>query len=390
MITIGKQSSKKLEENFSRGYKYLLNGRFDKAEQYLKRCGNYKEALLDLATCYLHKMQFDKVREALLLAIDPKTPHLNGSYSSIYVKGLTNIGLLEYYLENDSDALAYYREGLETAEFNLIWNYCTVRLRQYCSNKYDDLKFCWQLYETRFKGNTAVILGGSPNWTGGYVESITVLAEQGVGDCIMFARYLPELKKYCDRLVIQCEESVNDIYAGYETRNETGYDTTHAVPFGSLGNLLDYIPDGEWIGGGGSGSMIGCVWQSNRPHANNRLRCCDVEHMLKLGDVGSLGPDCIDPRMPRLPSSTWGETMQTLRGLKCVVTIDSAIAHLCGAMGVKCYVLMPLYNSDFRWGDSSMGHNNKWYKSVTVIRNPGSWDLAFKELNKCLKSADLI
>jgi tetratricopeptide (TPR) repeat protein len=386
MKIIGKRSSNQYIENFNRGYRYLTNGKLDKAIASFKKAGRNRETLLNLGVAYMHNMQYDLARK--VLEESRTAAGLDGKKYDDYINAILNLGLIEYHTENDDLAVMIYREGLEKGfDFDLVYNYANARLRQYCSDKYDDLKYCWQLYESRFQICNAVTLAAKTNWTGGHVESITVLAEQGIGDCIMFARYLPELRKYCDRLVVQCESGLNCVFSGYEVNNTNKIDTTHAIAFGSLGNLLDHIPDGEFIGGGNSGDTIGCVWKSNNKHSNNIFRNCTEERFLSLGNVGSLGPDCVGV-MPRLPSSTWAETMQTLRGLKCVVTIDSAIAHLCGAMGVKCYVLMPLYNSDFRWGDSSMGYNNKWYKSVTVIRNPGSWDLAFKDLKQCLKLAD--
>jgi hypothetical protein len=68
-----------------------------------------------------------------------------------------------------------------------------------------------------------------------------------------------------------------------------------------------------------------------------------------------------------------------------VITVDTALAHLCGACGIECWVLMPLNTPDFRWGDSSMGAKNIWYDSVRVIRNPNSWEKVFEEVNSLLR-----
>jgi hypothetical protein len=46
---------------------------------------------------------------------------------------------------------------------------------------------------------------------------------------------------------------------------------------------------------------------------------------------------------------------------------------------------MPLHDSDFRWGDSSMGFDNVWYSSVKVIRNPGTWEEALDIVSKLLE-----
>jgi hypothetical protein len=332
--------------------------------------------------------EYALAEKVLLEANKKEVKFLNGKTSSSYSDALCNLGLLKYHTEDDLAAIDYYRDGLEdNFTFDLAWNYGNARLRQYCSRKFSDLKFCWQMYETRFQIGNAVVLGDRVNWTGGFVDSITVLAEQGIGDCIMFARYLPYLKQYCNKVVVQCEPELNFLYENPSNNNKI--ETTHAVASGSLGNLLDYIPAGDWIGGWTGGTdIIGCVWKSNNNHSNNTLRNTTADRMLGLGNIMSIGPDCNDERIPKLPSSTWKETYESLKTVKCVVTIDSAIAHLCGAMNVPCYVLMPLRNTDFRWGDSSMGYDNLWYKSVKVIRNPNSWDTTFERVRECLKLAD--
>lgn len=322
----------------------------------------------------------DKAIGLLEKATYQSTPYLQIGRKGPYKEALSNLGLLYYYKEDDAAALDAYRSAMEELgndelSYSLLWNYNSVRLRQYFSDKYDNLKFCWQMYETRFRIPGKVTTSSVPNWTGGKVESITVLAEQGIGDRIMFARYLTELSKYCDKLVVQCEPELNPIFRDYEISNVNEVRTTHSIAFGSLGNLLNYVPPGEWLGGWKGGKGIGVVWHTNNVH-NNKTRNVGVNEILKLskyGNLYSLGPDSVDGRIERLPSSTWKETMESLRGLELVVSIDTAIVHLCGAMGVPCLLLMPLKDGDWRWGDSSMGENNKLYKSVKVVRNPGNW-----------------
>ena len=59
--------------------------------------------------------------------------------------------------------------------------------------------------------------------------------------------------------------------------------------------------------------------------------------------------------------------------LDLVITVDSAVAHLAGAMGRPCWLLLPRIGADWRWLAES--ESARWYTSVTVIRQatPGSW-----------------
>jgi ADP-heptose:LPS heptosyltransferase len=82
----------------------------------------------------------------------------------------------------------------------------------------------------------------------------------------------------------------------------------------------------------------------------------------------------------------WEATIKYLEGIDIVVTIDSSMAHLCGSLGKPCIVLMPLFDSDFRWGDSSMGTKNVWYDSVKVIRNDNNWEKVFDSVERELSA----
>ena len=69
-----------------------------------------------------------------------------------------------------------------------------------------------------------------------------------------------------------------------------------------------------------------------------------------------------------------------------VVSVDTSLVHMCGSLGRECWMLQPLKETDFRWGDSSMGEDNIWYPSVRIIRNPGSWTQTFKIIMDKLKN----
>jgi hypothetical protein len=375
----------------SRAINYLKNGRYSKALAVVEkeiRQNPSKEAYMTLG-CVLMGLDRDYEAMSAFHTAIYGSKYLNKNFSGLYTEAMCNYGMLHYYYEKDAAALEIYKEGIESKPtWDLMWNAANVMLRMYMSGKYANLKMCWQMYESRFRCSEAVKLGSIPNWTGGvHVDSITVLAEQGIGDAIMFGRYLPEVAKWCSELVIECEESVNCIFSKYKTRNFNGFDTTHAIPMCSLGNLLDDIPAGDWLGGwvGGSSNIIG-VWQSLQKHNNVRYRNCSIDGLLKAGIKCSLGPDCQDERIPHLPSDNWEETIESLKTAKLVVSVDTAVVHLCGAMGVPCLALMPLKNSDWRWGDSSCGENNLWYKSVRVIRNPNNWDYVYKKVGEIVRS----
>ena len=58
--------------------------------------------------------------------------------------------------------------------------------------------------------------------------------------------------------------------------------------------------------------------------------------------------------------------MGAVKGLDLIVCVDTSIAHLCGAMGIPCIVLIPKIGIDWRWGE--LGENCIWYSSVRFAR----------------------
>ena len=83
-------------------------------------------------------------------------------------------------------------------------------------------------------------------------------------------------------------------------------------------------------------------------------------------------------------SNDWLTTIKAVEQLKVVVTADTAMAHLCGALGKACIVVLNC-PCDWRWGQH--GNSCRIYKTVFVARcpTPGDWKTALKEVNNCLE-----
>jgi ADP-heptose:LPS heptosyltransferase len=64
-------------------------------------------------------------------------------------------------------------------------------------------------------------------------------------------------------------------------------------------------------------------------------------------------------------------TAAIMEQMKCIVTVDTAVAHIAGAMNLPCYVLLP-YLPDWRWGVA--GDATKWYDSVKLVRQAKAGD----------------
>jgi hypothetical protein len=394
------------EENyklFQRGLKYCEKNP-DKAipllKQFLKEC-DCKEAWLNLAVAYKHKGNLKVAGECLLKANDEKIPYSDGTFAKAYPTALNNLGLIAHSLEDDATAEQFYKAclAIEPLNYDCLWNLSVVKLKNYCSDMGGNLSECWRLYNYRFKRTGADPLKNAKEdlklWNGlDKVKSIVCLSEQGMGDSIMYGRYLEKLKEYCDEVWIQCDPSLNYIFSDYNTCVDVrDSDATHGIPIGSLGSIMDYIPSSPWLAEKRvveehSGLRIGCVWAGNKKHINDKNRSITPFFFNKLrkhGELCTIGPASgPEPGFTHLDGNSWKETIENLGKLDLVITVDTSIAHMCGSLGMPCWVLMPLVDTDFRWGNSTMGFKNVWYPSISVFRNPGNWIEVFNNVERAL------
>ncbi len=74
------------------------------------------------------------------------------------------------------------------------------------------------------------------------------------------------------------------------------------------------------------------------------------------------------------------DTALAIDNLDYIISVDTSVVHLSGAMGKPTFVLLP-YNPDWRWGLE--GNKTEWYDSVTLFRQKeiNDWDTVFTELN---------
>jgi hypothetical protein len=174
-----------------------------------------------------------------------------------------------------------------------------------------------------------------------------------------------------------------DIFSDYET-TEYIIDADFSIPICSLARYFDLVP-GDWLrnkfSAGGKGGLI-VEWAGNPGHNNDRNRSCGAEYFLDLpGPKYNLRPGAKVPvGITAVNSTSWAETASWLLSADLVISVDTSLVHMCGSLGVECWLLQPLKETDFRWG--RIGTSNIWYDSVKVIRNPGSWKHVFSTVKE--------
>lgn len=220
-----------------------------------------------------------------------------------------------------------------------------------------------------------------PEWDGGPLEgrSILVWGEQGLGDEIMFARFVPELRRRgAARITLACRGTHHRAFA--QLRADLLIDhmaerisvPRHDLwaPLASLplrlrvtpqslsGEPYLAAPEGVRRAGG-----IGLVERGNprNPHDADR----------------SAPPGALQQAVPTgLPLEPVGDTLASLAQLAeldLLVTVDTSWAHMAGALGIACWLLLPFRNLDWRWLRD--GETTPWYGSLRLYRQPapGDW-----------------
>lgn len=381
--------------DFNRGTKYLHAGKYTKAISCFKkqaRTNSFKELWLNMGTAYRH-IDPSRVLECYLKAARDDVPFANGSFGP-YTLAYNNIGLHAYAEGKDAEAIEFYTAALTIDPLygEAVWNYANAELRS------TNCVSGWDKYEYRFNrgvGSTAIDTS-LPTWDGQTRgDCIVVLSEQGLGDKIMFGRYLSCLKEYFTEVVIVCHESLDCIYAPYKcVRNSSGYNLT--IPICSLARIFGIVSE-RWLDGKfpkytfpTSGLNIGVCWSGSKTHANDHNRSCSSHYMSELcayGNLYSLNPDAGSARsVTALKPKDWAETASYLLGLDLVVSVDTSIVHLAGTLGVPTIMVQPLRETDFRWGNGKQP--NVWYNSVICVANNNNWDTTFanvKEIMSCMK-----
>lgn len=387
-------------QNYNRATKYLEKGNPEKALQFYKRQlkdYGFKECYLNMGNSYRLLGNDPEAIKCYLKASALDTPFSDNTFGA-YDNALGNLGLLEYTYGNDDAAIAYYTAALEKnpLHFDSIWNYANALLRKHCSLEDVDSVAAWKSYEYRFKRTNATRVDRSIRTWNGITsgKSIVVLAEQGMGDKLMFGRYIHCLRDYFAEIWVQCPVDMEAVFSEYLVCQEIP-DVECSIPICSLAGIFGTVQD-AWLRDkfgarkfAGDRLKIGIEWAGSDTHSNNKYRSVPSSSFLDLlefGDLYSIRPGAESVRgVTALNSSSWAESAEIVNGLDLIISVDTSIVHLAGSLGRECWMLQPLKETDFRWGNNSMGEKNIWYDSVRVIRNHGSWANVFAEVRARLE-----
>jgi hypothetical protein len=239
----------------------------------------------------------------------------------------------------------------------------------------------WPLYEARKRAERTPLDGGDiPEWDGSPLDGrrLLIWPEQGLGDEIQMARYAPLLAR-AGKVTLACsaplarlfEQLGADIHVradGVPPPTADVWVRNFSLP-GLLGTTLETIPPAPYLAAPSEPKRggVGFVWRGDPTHANDSNRSLPSPDVLApLADVAEL----VDLQPPR---GDFLDTAARIQALDLVVTVDTSMAHLAGALGVPCFVMLPALGCDWRWlRDRS---DSPWYPSLRLYRQsrPGDW-----------------
>ncbi|MFK8114453.1 MAG: tetratricopeptide repeat protein [Rubripirellula sp.] len=354
-----------------------------------------------------------------------------------YLSALKNRGSLWIWSGEIGRGLHWYEQGLQANpnDAELHRNLGVIHLLM---GNYD---LGWNEYRWRWKmGGIYRPQASAPVWTGQPLDgkSILLYSEQGLGDAIHFIRVAASLKKLGATVLLQCSDRLLPLFSSAPGIDRFVLETT---PLHSLGVRIDYhatfievvdllyqktgqIAWGTELFDEGSGYLtvspelidywrkwldeqapketsvtrrIGINWQGNPGHHADVYRSIPLEELQPLAQMPNVqlvnlqfgyGSEQLEgcsfgDSILRLPDHVdqddgcFTDTTAILRNLDAVITTDTAVAHLAGAVGANTKILLGRV-PDWRWGLE--GPSTPWYPTIELIRQAelGDWSGAIR------------
>lgn len=391
---------------YNKGTEYVNKNNFKKALPLLKKSYSLlesREALVNMGNCYRAMGNDSKMMDCYVRAVKEGLLEINTEGRPSITHALNNLGLAYYTLGDDARAIECYTRAVKIfPEFwEAWWNCSTATLRQASSGRVELFPKGWEMYRARFLKTPPVKLKNDRedlvywDWLSGQkADSIVVLTEQGIGDNLMWGRYLQLLETRFSRVYVQCDPSLDPIFSEYTcVRHTSECSAAVAYPMCSLAECFGVIPPGDWLRGRfgarefSEGPNIGIVWSGSPSHANNHNRSVSINRfhgLAKYANLYGLGLGFEGNKYVRsLDLNGWEDTCAAINGLDLVIGVDTSVIHMAGCLGGEVWMLQPLKETDFRWGNGVS--RSVWYDNVEIFSNPNSWEFVFSQVETALK-----
>jgi len=326
-----------------------------------------------------------------------------------------------YYARGDIDkAIECYQSVISQRPDHAMahWNFGLMLLtRGEYQRAWPEYEWRWQVNEFNLRRNF-----NQSHWNGQNLDGkrIMLYSEQGLGDVLQFVRYAPLVAARGGKVIVSCQpelhrllKSMPEISELHDWKqapmrfdshcplmslpgvfNSTVADIPSQVPYLHADpELIEHwksrMPEGV--------RKIGLAWAGRPEHFNDRNRSFPLSTFAPLAGAGGLwftslqvGEPGRHERPPGLELTDWtdelkdlADTAALIANLDLVITADTAVAHLAGAMGKPVWILLA-FMPDWRW----MLHrsDSPWYPTARLFRQPtrGDWQSPMAQIVQAL------
>ncbi|MGR3294282.1 MAG: tetratricopeptide repeat protein, partial [Candidatus Scalindua sp.] len=375
---------------------------------------HYAEAHYNFGNALKEQRKFDEALISYKRAVTIKPD---------YAEAHNNMGITLQERGEFTEATASYSRAIE-----LKTDYADAHFnRSLMSLLKRDFKNGWQEYEWRLRTlDYKLRTFQQPMWDGSPLNGKTILVhtEQGLGDNIQFARYLPMVQAQGGRVIFECLENLVCLLKNCDGISEiierapipsAQYDTH--IPLLSLPGLFNSAPDSmpsaipyitidpalieQWRMQfyHDNSFKVGIVWAGNYHNKRNHIRSCTLTDFAPLLEIPGTSFYSLQkgPASAELNNSPEGlkiinldsklndfaDTAAAISCLDMVISVDTAVAHLAGAIGKPVWTLLP-FVPDWRW--QLERDDSPWYPSMRLFRQTQlyDWNGIFYQVRKSL------
>lgn len=374
----------------------------------------YSEAYVNLGSAVFQKGLLDEAREYYRKALQ---------YNPNHRDACNNLGTVLLTLGQYQESARFFRKAIglkpdvARAHFNL--SFVLLLLGDF-KNGWKEYFWRWGMEEYRVPNWPQPIWDGT-DFTG---KTLFIHVEQGFGDLIQIVRYIPLVADRGGEIILECHkellsliknvEGVEHIVAPEESLPsfdihcpllclpmifDTNLDTIPAkIPYIKADDLL--MKQWKEKIGESSSVKVGLLWQGNPVHKRDHERSIAFEKLAPLAEIKGVsfyslqkGEGSEQAKNPLCGMKLidlmdevrdFSDTAALIENLDLVISVDTSVAHLAGAMGKPVWTLIQ-YSPDWRWMLDR--EDSPWYPTMRLFRQPafGDWDSVIRRVTDALK-----
>ena len=328
-----------------------------------------------------------------------------------------NLALTLLNLNKTGDAILVYEKALSLNPYHAKLRK-SLGIAQLLNGDFDE---GWRNYEARLEEHQSD--HSRMRWDGQTrPKSLLVKAEQGLGDTLQFCRYIPLLDDCADEIFFECQPALKELMGSLDQHvvirspEDPIIKIDYYVPLLSLpmvhGTDMETIPSAipylksdthltqKWQEKfDRARPNVGLVWSGNPNRQDDHMRSCPPEFLHSILEVGgcyfvSLQKEGVPHSLVPLSDlsaelTDFSQTAAIIMALDLVITVDTAVAHLAGALGKPVWVMLG-YTADWRYLLSR--EDSPWYPTMRLFRqtSPGDWISLTTKIASELKSWILV